>query len=343
MSGLSEGKGRNELIARWRHRASDFVTAMSASHDGALVAIGDASGAVTVVRTSDGAVLWKRELFAMSVLSLDWQPSGALVLASGQDRFAHALDRSSGASQFKLDGGAWIEHARWASHGRMIATAAAKVVRFWHSDGAPVLETPPHASTITAIAWRKDGNELAAACYGGVQFWTPARGVSTRELRWKGSLISLAWSPDIKVLAAASQDCSVHFWRLSSGRDSEMTGYPFKPRALAWDATSALLATSGDKTAMLWSFQGKGPEGTAPVELAAHQGLITELVFHRTQCVLATGSEDASIILWRPRRAHTPAEYGFVEDKVSSLVWAANDLVVGDGSGWVHCFRPAVT
>ncbi len=27
------------------------------------------------------------------------------------------------------------------------------------------------------------------------------------------SLVSLAWSPDEKIVACGSQDCSVHFWR----------------------------------------------------------------------------------------------------------------------------------
>lgn len=337
---MSESPARFELPARWKLVADDFVTALAASPDGALVAVGDASGAVTLVRASDGAVQWKRSLFAMGVLSLDWHPSGATVAASGQDRFAHVLERESGASQRKLDGGGpWIEHARWASHGKTLATAAGKVVRFWNTDGSPLLETPPHESTVAAIAWRKDGNELAAACYGGVYFWTPSRGASTRQFLWKGSLLSLAWSPDIKVLAASSQDCSVHFWRLSSGKDSKMTGYPFKPKALAWDAASSLLATGGDKTVVLWSFSGKGPEGSAPIELQAHQGLVTELAFHRSKCVLASGSEDASVILWEPRRGRSLVGYGFVEDKVSALAWAESDrIVVGDASGHVHCF-----
>ncbi len=340
MSGVSEGTARFELAPRWKLAVDDFVTAIAASPDGALVAVADASGAVTCVRASDGAIQWKRPLFAMSALSLDWHPSGSVLVAGGQDRFAHVLERDGGASKSKLDGGGpWIEHARWASHGRTLATAAGKVVRFWHADGAPMFETPPQASTIAAIAWRKDGNELATACYGGVHFWTPSRGASTRQFLWKGSLLSLAWSPDIKVLAASSQDCSVHFWRLSTGKDSQMTGYPFKPKALAWDCGSTLLATGGDKSALLWSFSGKGPEGTAPIELEAHQGLVTELAFHRSKSVLASGSEDASIILWEPRRGRGPVGYGFVEDKVSSLAWAEADrLVVGDASGHVHCF-----
>jgi WD40 repeat protein len=85
-----------------------------------------------------------------------------------------------------------------------------------------------------------------------------------RVFAWKGSLISVAWSPDGKVIACGSQDNSVHFWRLSTGNDSEMSGYPSKPRALSWDAKSSLLATSGGEEVCVWDFAGKGPEGLPP-------------------------------------------------------------------------------
>jgi WD40 repeat protein len=84
---------------------------------------------------------------------------------------------------------------------------------------------------------------------------------------------------DAKVIACGSQDASVHFWRLKSGKDSEMTGYPFKPKALAWDRESKLLATAGDAKVTVWDFRGKGPEGSRPIQLESHKGVCTRLAF----------------------------------------------------------------
>ncbi len=338
MSELSAA--RFELARRWRVDAGDFVTALEVSPSGDALAIGTAGGVVMSVRASDGEVAWRRTAIAMGVQSAHWSADGAQLAVGGQDRFARVLARATGEELLKLDGGGgWVEQVRWAPSGGLLATAAGKRVRFWDREGRPMFETPPQASTVTAIAWRSDGRELASACYGGVHFWSPSRGLSARQLEWKGSLLSLAWSPNDAVLAASSQDCTVHFWRLPSGRDSEMSGYPFKPKALAWDSRSTLLATGGDRSILLWNFSGKGPEGTTPTELSAHRALVTELSFHRTRGVLASGAEDTSVILWDPRKAG-PIGYAFGEERVSALRWSLSGelLIVGDASGAVSAF-----
>ena len=63
-----------------------------------------------------------------------------------------------------------------------------------------------------ALAWRSDGSGLAATCYGGVHILPFVAGAKNRHLAWKGSLISLAWSPDANVIACGSQDSSVLLW-----------------------------------------------------------------------------------------------------------------------------------
>jgi len=198
-----------------------------------------------------------------------------------------------------------------------------------------MVETEPMPSAVTALAWGRKGTQLATTCYGGVHVWNVAESARTRHLAWKGSLISMAWSPDEKVIACGSQDCSVHFWRLETGRDSEMTGYPFKPRALAWDSQSTLLATAGDATVTLWDFAGKGPEGRPPLQLEGHKGACTRLAFSPRKGVLASGAQDTSVLLWEPRRGTKPIGYAFLEDEITSLVWHPDHrgLLGGDASG----------
>jgi WD40 repeat protein len=203
------------------------------------------------------------------------------------------------------------------------------------------VETEPLESTVTGLAFRRDGTGIAVSCYGGVHVLPLVPDARPRHLAWKGSLVSLAWSPDAKVIAAGSQDGTVHFWRLASGRDSEMTGYPAKPRALAWDAESKLLATAGDRVVTVWDFRGKGPEGTAPLQLKGHQGLCTALAFGHTRSVLASGSQDTSVLVWEPRRGSKPVRFGFLEDEITAIRWLPGDrgLVAADASGSLCCWE----
>ena len=70
-------------------------------------------------------------------------------------------------------------------------------------------------------------------------------------------------SPDGGIVACGSQDNSVHFWRRSTGQDSEMFGYPGKPSALAFDDTGTLLATGGGVCGDGLELPEKGSRGHA--------------------------------------------------------------------------------
>jgi WD40 repeat protein len=174
-----------------------------------------------------------------------------------------------------------------------------------------------------------------------VQLWPVVAGGAARQLPWQGSLICVAWSPDDKVIACGSQDCSVHFWRLDDGDDSEMTGYPLKPKTLAWDARGALLATGGDLAITVWDFAGNGPEGTRPIQLEAHRGALTQLTFHPNRALLASAAQDCGVMLWEPRKRTTPVAYALLHDTVTGLSWdrAGARLAASDATGQIATWQ----
>ncbi len=330
--------GRAELPCLWTAHAGDYVTAVSWSSDGALCAAGAASGEVLVLDGADGARKATITAHKGGVLAVAWSPSARLLATAGQDGTAK-IHGDDGTLVATLPGAskAWVEHLAWSPDGTRLATSSGKGVRIWTAEGTPHLETGEHASTVTGLCWNRRGSQLATSCYGGVHIWKFESGATSRQLEWKGSLISLAWSPDDKVIAGGSQDCSVHFWRLSTGKDSAMQGYPFKPKALAWDSESTLLATSGEATITVWRFTGKGPEGTRPILLEGHQEMVTALAFAPKRGLLASGSEDAGILVWEPRRREKPLGHALLDDVVSDVAWRPrhNQITGADASGRV--------
>ena len=338
MSSLIEAlqRGRSELQPRFRLAAAEYVTALDVAPQGSVCVVGLGDGRMLGVDLETG-----RELFALSghvggVLGVSIAPDGRHVATCGQDAAAK-LWTMEGVLESELPGGggAWVEHVAWAPVGGRLATASGRNVRVWTGEGEPLADCEPLASSVTGLAWRSDGTGLAASCYGGVHILPFVPGAKTRHLEWKGSLISLAWSPDAKIIACGSQDSSVHFWRLASGQDSEMSGYRFKPKALAWDGESKLLATSGDAAITVWDFRGKGPEGTRPLELRGHGSVCTRLAFGPRSGHLASGSQDGSILLWEPRRSNRPRGFAFLDEEVTGLAWDSKQrtLVGADASG----------
>lgn len=338
MLGLGRQRARTELGPRWSCDVGDYVAAAALARDGAWGVVGTGGGELIALELSSGARRFSVAAHA-AILACDIAADSGLVATCGQDPAAAVWGRD-GARVATMpgtsEGRAWVEHVAWAPRGDLLATAAGRVVRLWRPDGQLVAEAPPAASAVTGLAWRADGLELAVSSYGAVRL-LGRDGAVVRPLSWKGSLLSVAWSPDGKVIACASQDCSVHFWRLPSGRDSQMSGYPFKAKDLAWDSGSSLLATAGDAAVTLWDFRDGGPEGTRPISLAAHRGLCTRLAFAPGKALLASGAEDTSVLLWEPRRGDRPVRFAFLRDAVTCLRWhaAGRSLLGADASGQV--------
>jgi WD40 repeat protein len=329
---------KTELRPRYRIAASDYVAALEVALDGSFAAAGLGDGGVFLFDARTGSELASFRAHAAGVLGVSLAPASDRFVTCGQDAVAR-LWSSEGALLRELPGGTggWVEHVAWSPTGDRLVTTSGKRVRIWSAGGDPIVETEPLESTVTGLAWRADGNSVAASCYGGVHVLPVVDGAKARHFAWKGSLVSIAWSPDAKVIACGSQDCSVHFWRVASGHDSEMSGYPFKPKALAWDGDSKLLATSGHATITTWDFRGKGPEGTRPILLEGHQGAVTHLAFHPRKGLLASGAQDTSVLLWEPRRGVKPTRFAFLDDEITGLAWCAAHptLIASDGSGTI--------
>jgi WD40 repeat protein len=324
MPGMTEshGRGRTELEPRFAVNIGDYISSAKTSPDGRWCVLGAGDGTVTGLEMATGRQLFRKMAHSGGVLGVSISPGSDRFVSCGSESVARIWS-AEGDLIRELPGGdsAWVENVAWAPSGGRVAISAGRKLRIWTEQGEPLLETDPLGSVVSSLAWRGDGTAVAASCYGGVHIFPFVQGAKIRHLAWKGSLISLAWSPDAKVVACGSQDSSVHFWRLASGQDSQMSGYQFKPKSLAWDSESKLLATGGDAAITVWDFRGKGPEGTRPIHLQAHKGLCTQLKFSPCKGILASGSQDTSVLLWEPRRGTDPLRYAFLEAEITALHW----------------------
>lgn len=331
---------KTELVPRFRHAAGDYVTALEITRDGELMFAGLGDGSLLALELATGRERFRVTAHDGGVLGVSVSRDGSRIATCGQSGVAKVFDAQGHLeSELAASPGSapWVEHVRWDPAGTRLALAAGRVLRVFDRESVSVFQFDGFESTVTGLAWRADGSGLAASCYGGVRVFPFVDNAKPRHLAWKGSLISLTWSPDAKVIACGSQDCGIHFWRLGSGAGSEISGYRFKPRALAWDHESKLLATAGDADVLLWDFRGKGPEGSSPMQLEGHKGLCTRLAYSATRGLLVSGSQDTSVLLWEPRRSVKPLRFGFLVDQVTALAWepSQHGVVAADASGTI--------
>lgn len=320
------GVARVSATQAWRRATSDFPRAVGLGSRGLWC--GTADGTLAALDASSGAVRFERSLGSGVLCAREHVPTGRLAV-SCEDGTTHLIE-PSGKTVATLPSarrGA-VEWLAWSR--TRLATAQGRTARVWTLEGDPVLETPDHESTLSGVAFSNDGETLITSCYGGVRLFPLSAGAPARHLPWKSSLLALTPSPNGAVIAAATQDNAVHFWRLESGKDSEMSGFPRKPTQLAWSSDSRLLASGGSEVVCLWTFEGRGPEGKPPFELHGHRAPLCQLVFSPHEVLLVSASLDGDVRFWRPDVS--PKSVGLVSaaDEVTELCVSpdARQLVV---------------
>ena len=224
---------------------------------------------------------------------------GKLIVTGGDDGSLVATD-VSGAHRVLAsdDKRRWIDQVALGPDGA-VAWSAGKTAHVLTKKGElRSLEAP---STVAGLAFAPRGLRLAIAHYNGATLWFPnAAGARPETLTWKGSHLSVAFSPDGKFLITAMQEPMLHGWRLPEGQHMRMSGYSARVRSLGWTAGGQFLATSGSEQLILWPFDGRnGPMGRQPKMFASSKARVAVVACHPRQPLVAVGYADGVVMLVR--------------------------------------------
>jgi len=214
-----------------------------------------------------------------AVLCAAPHPSGEGILTGGDDgRLVWTTPQA--IKEIAAVKGRWIDALDVSAETGLIAFCAGRTVHVRDAADAAFTRTFEHERSVAALRFDPKGRRLAAASYGGVALWYARIAEQKAQvLRWAGSHIALAFSPDGRFLLSAMQENALHGWRLADARDLRMGGYPAKPKSFAFLAKGALMATSGANGAVVWPFAGAGgPMGKEAVEIGAEDNVLVTLV-----------------------------------------------------------------
>jgi WD40 repeat protein len=155
-----------------------------------------------------------------------------------------------------------------------------------------------HEKTVSGLAFDPKGRRLATAAYGGVQlWWAKIADQKPQVLKWPGSHIAVAFSPDGKFLVSSMQENQLHGWRLSDGKDMRMGGYPSKIKSLAFFDKGSLMVTSGANGAVVWPFAGSnGPMGKEAAEIGfSRDTMVVRVAGIDARPIAVAGQDDGKI------------------------------------------------
>jgi WD40 repeat protein len=207
-----------------------------------------------------------------AVLSAVVHPSGHGLITGGDDgrvvwsRIENGEVVATVLAEVK---GKWIEHVAASPASGLIAFTAGREAHVRDTADSAFSRIFTHEKTVSGLAFDPKGRRLATAAYGGAQlWWAKIAEQKPQILKWAGSHIAVAFSPDGKFLVSSMQENQLHGWRLSDGKDMRMGGYPAKIKSMAFFDKGNLMVTAGANGAVVWPFAGaSGPMGKEAAEI----------------------------------------------------------------------------
>lgn len=331
------------LKTLWRSAIEDHPIQVAWSPDNETLAVAGVSGPIIVFNGENGAIRHTLSGHSLDTMAISWHKDSRVLASVGQDGKVRLWDTLLGTQISEMAGGSsWVERVAFSPSSDELVTAAGRVLRMWNAQGDLIREYPTANSTITDIKWRYDGKQFAISAYNGVVIYDPTHAELLHRFEWKGSTLTIEWSPDGKYIATGDQDSTVHFWITETGKDLQMWGYETKVMELAWSFNNRYLATGGGSQVVIWDCSGKGPANTKPIMLQGHQHLIKYLKFQHQGNLLASGGKDGMLGIWRVEQKKSALVTSAVfKDAIAGLAWSRDDrsLAVADEVGTIAVAR----
>ncbi len=284
---------------------TESLTAHVAPYEaGAPVAAATFLGSTPALARDDGHVVLGAPAMARVVRAhpdgaiLATASTGSMVVSGGDDGLIVGTGADGSTRTLHDAGGRWID-ALAARPDGAIAWGVGKSVSTRDAKG--VVRSVDVPTTARGLAFAPKGYRLAIAHYNGASLWFPnAVDAPPDAYAWKGSHVSVTFSPDGRFAVTAMQENALHGWRLSDHANMRMSGYPSRVRSLAWSGDGLWLATSGADACVIWPFRDKdGPMNKAPRECAVREAKVSRVAFNPKTLLLAVGYEDGWVLLCR--------------------------------------------